>query len=90
MDIDIGALGAGIVNTVMMRVRMTGTKKWGLHIDHPWSECVREYGAPTRIYIRTPKVFITIALGRGNGTQAYDWKAKIYTDRYSWITFIPT
>ena len=64
-------------------------KKWNIHIDHPWAKCVQEDGAPYRVYIRTPIVFITIGIGPGQGTQTYNWKTKRYTDKYSWITFHP-
>lgn len=63
--------------------------QWSFHIDGPWSEDVRDYGAPLRIYAWTPWAFVTIALWPGHGTQVYDWKTKKYTDKWSWITFRP-
>jgi hypothetical protein len=60
-------------------------RRWGLHVDHPWSECHRLDGAPTNIYLRTPWTFIII----GEKSQVYDRKTKKYTDDYSYITFRP-
>ena len=62
---------------------------WSLHIDHPWSKCVREDGAPLRAYSFTPWGFITVSLWPGNGSQVYDWKTKTWTDRWSWFTRHP-
>lgn len=62
---------------------------WNIHIDGPWSEDVRKYGAPLRAYIWTPWTFIIIALWPGHGSQIYDWKTKNWTDKWSWIAFDP-
>lgn len=60
--------------------------KWSVHIDHPWSECVKLDGAPMRIYMWTPWAFVTIALTPGSKSQVYDGR---WTDRWSWLTFHP-
>jgi hypothetical protein len=70
------------------KIRKT-MKKWHIHVDHPWSEEVKEYGAPLRAYIRTPWRFIIISLWPGNGSQVYDWKTRKYTDKFSWLVFRP-
>jgi hypothetical protein len=64
-------------------------KRWSLHIDHPWSECVRDDGCPLRVYMRTPWAWITMALAPGEGSQVYDWKTRTWTERWSWLTFTP-
>jgi len=63
--------------------------KWGVHIDHPWSECVRQDGAPLRIYIRTPWNSWIIALAPGNKSQVFDRKTNTWTDRWAFITSTP-
>lgn len=60
-------------------------RRWGIHIDHPWAEDVRDYGAPRRIYIRTPWAFWQI----GEKSQVYDRRTGTYTDRWSFITYRP-
>jgi len=59
--------------------------KWGIHFDHPWSEEVKEYGAPLRIYIRTPFGFWQI----GEKSQVYDMRTRKYTDRWTYIARRP-
>lgn len=71
------------------RIHNKKIKSWGIHVDTPWSYDVREFGAPLRAYIRTPRIFITIALWPGHGSQVYDWKRKRWTDKWSWITIHP-
>jgi hypothetical protein len=60
-------------------------RSWGIHIDHPWSECHKLDGAPTRIYIRTPWIFIMF----GEKSQVYNRKIKKYTDDWAYLTFRP-
>jgi len=63
-------------------------KKWNVHFDHWWSEDVKEFGAPIRLHIRTPWVFIMI----GEKSQIYDWKTRTWTKnpvRWSYITMTP-
>jgi len=64
-------------------------KRWNLHLDHPWSECVRDDGAPKRLYITTPWGFWQIALSPGDRSQVYDRKTATYTNRFGWVTFRP-
>lgn len=65
------------------------TKNFSIHVDHPWSKCVQEDGAPKRIYIHLFRIFITIALAPGEGGQVYDWRHKKWTQKWSWITITP-
>ena len=60
-------------------------KGWGLHVDHPWSRCVREDGAPMRVYIRTPWMYIQA----GEQSQVYDRHTGRYSDRYARFTTRP-
>lgn len=60
-------------------------KKWHLHIDHPWSHCVREYGAPMRLYLTTPWGFWEF----GERSQVYDRKTGRYTTRWARLTYRP-
>jgi hypothetical protein len=59
--------------------------KFSFHLDHPWAEDVVKYGAPLRLYIGTPWIFIQL----GEKSQVYEWKTKKYTDRWSYITVRP-
>lgn len=34
----------------------------GVHVEHPWSQCVREFGAPYRIYLHAFGKWLTIPL----------------------------
>lgn len=59
--------------------------RWSFHLDHPWSQCVKEYGAPLRLNMWTPWGFLMA----GEKSQIYDRKTKRYTDRYAYITLKP-
>lgn len=56
--------------------------RYGIHLDHPWSECARE-GAPLRLYVRSPSGFALI----GEKSQVY--RHGRYTDEWSFITRRP-
>lgn len=58
---------------------------WGIHIDHPWAEDVRKYGAPFRAYIQTPLGWLIV----GEKSQVYDRKTKTYTNRWAHIVYHP-
>lgn len=58
---------------------------WGIHVAFPWSEDVRENGAPLRAYIQTPWGWLIA----GEQSQVYDLRAKQYTDRWSYVTYRP-
>lgn len=60
-------------------------KKWGIHFDHPWSEEVEDFGAPVRMYIRTPWNHWTI----GAKSQVFDRKTNTWTERFAYITSMP-
>ena len=60
-------------------------RKWGIHFDHPWSKCVKKYGAPVRLHIHTPWNFWTI----GAKSQVFDRKTNTWTDRFAYITSMP-
>ncbi len=60
-------------------------RKWNIHIDHPWSPCVKNDGAPIRIYLTTPFGFWQI----GEKSQVYDRKTKRYTDKFAYIVRRP-
>lgn len=64
---------------------MKTRRKWNLHLDHPWAECVREDGAPKRLYITTPWGFLQI----GEKSQVYNPWTRCYTDDWFWITVRP-
>lgn len=57
-------------------------RKWSLHVDHPWSQDVRELGAPLRVYVRTPSGFLTIPLWPGHGVAG--------GKPFSWFTLRPS
>jgi hypothetical protein len=55
-----------------------------IHFDHPWSTCVRDDGAPMRIYIRTRWGHWQV------GEKSQVWtKKEGYTDRWAYITRRP-
>lgn len=56
-----------------------------MHIDHPWSECVRMDGAPVRVYVRTPWWYLMA----GESAQVYDWKTRSYTTRWARVVVHP-
>jgi hypothetical protein len=60
-------------------------KKWGIHFDHPWSEDVKKYGCPIRIYITTPWNVWTV----GEKAQIFDRKTNTWTDRWAFIRSVP-
>jgi len=66
----------------MKRLRRLG---WGIHIDFPWTEDVRKYGAPLRAYVQTPWGWIFA----GEKSQVYDRRTKRYTDRWANVTYHP-
>lgn len=59
--------------------------RWSIHFDHPWSEDVRDFGAPVRLHMWTPWGFLMV----GAKSQVYDRKTKRYTDRWAYITYRP-
>jgi hypothetical protein len=46
-----------------------------VHLDHPWSDCVRNEGAPVRLYITTGSWWIVM----GQAMQVWDTKKGSWT-----------
>lgn len=64
---------------------MIKRRKWYIHFDHWWSEDVVSFGAPIRLYITTPWVFIIV------GTKSQRWTPKGGYSKTKWdyISFRP-
>lgn len=62
-----------------------------IHVDGPWSDDVRKYGAPLRVYINLGKRgFWQLALTPGSKSQFYDRKTHTYSsDRWVWLACRP-
>lgn len=59
-----------------------------IYIDGPWSEDVRKYGAPMRIYVHTKHW--TWIIGLWPTIKAQVWTgSEGYTDRFRWIVKHP-
>lgn len=79
-------LGAGLcaVWAGMTAASYIRNNYW-VHVDHPWSYDVKEYGAPKRVYVHSPYGTLMI----GEPSQVYDRKHKKYLDRYAHVTHRP-
>lgn len=62
-------------------------KGLGIHVEVPWSRCVKEFDAPPRINLHLYNWFVIIAYGREGKSQA--WSRKGVTERWRWITWHP-
>lgn len=60
----------------------------GIHVDLPWSECVREHDAPLRAYLHLVWLTVSIALNRDGKSQVWQPKrGNLY--EWRWISFHP-
>lgn len=66
----------------------------GIHVDGPWTECVKNYDAPQRIYVHLWLAYLSIGLpSKGEDGhwhfshgQRWSWRTGI-TEHYQIITF---
>ncbi len=54
--------------------------RWFVHFDHPWSSCVRDDGAPVRLYVHTPHGCLMV------GARAMAaWRGHYFASPVLWI-----
>ena len=65
------------------------TWTYRIYVDFPWSEDVRKWGAPKRIYIHTKHWMWMIGLWPGNGAQVWNGTEGYSEDKFAWIVHHP-
>lgn len=60
----------------------------GIHVEHPWSNCVKEFDAPPRLYFHLFRWFVIIAMTKDAKSQSWNCREG-NTERWRWITWHP-